>query len=287
MKYDVFISHAREDKAEFVSPLAERLVKLGVRVWYDELSLQIGDSLAYSIDEGLANSSFGIVVLSRSFLQKSWTKYELQSLIQKEMNAPKTILPIWHDINYNEVLEFSPFLAGKFSIDTSNTNIEDIVNRVVRGVRPDIYEKAQADSKANEVAPSLKEPIKKRKVVSLSFDTENVFNISVDMPAFQGRIQHFVDLLREFPDNFFLSYVSFSDIQQWFFANVHILHSNDNYMAFSILIEEGDSSLPSAFTLGIFDKEHSEIIKSASYKIGALDEKIREIHSKHRLVVYE
>src|SRR6185312_12727621 len=43
--FDVFISHASEDKNEVVRPLAEALRKGGLEVWYDEFELRIGDSL--------------------------------------------------------------------------------------------------------------------------------------------------------------------------------------------------------------------------------------------------
>lgn len=61
--YDVFISHASEDKDEVVRPLAQALINQGLKVWYDEFELKIGDSLRRKIDKGLANSNFGIVVL--------------------------------------------------------------------------------------------------------------------------------------------------------------------------------------------------------------------------------
>ena len=68
--YDAFISHASEDKAGFVRPLAKALGKMGFRVWYDEFELRVGDSLRQSIDKGLINSRFGIVVLSSAFFAK-------------------------------------------------------------------------------------------------------------------------------------------------------------------------------------------------------------------------
>jgi hypothetical protein len=55
-KWDVFISHASEDKAQLARPLASALNDRGISVWYDELSLKMGDSLRSSIDFGLANS---------------------------------------------------------------------------------------------------------------------------------------------------------------------------------------------------------------------------------------
>ena len=37
---DLFISHASEDKDELVRPLAKRLEKAGVDVWYDEYAIK-------------------------------------------------------------------------------------------------------------------------------------------------------------------------------------------------------------------------------------------------------
>ncbi len=60
MKTELFISHASEDKDEVARPLAEELTRLGFRVWYDEYSLRLGDSLREKIDEGLANCTYGL-----------------------------------------------------------------------------------------------------------------------------------------------------------------------------------------------------------------------------------
>ena len=70
MLYDVFISHASEDKPGFVRLLADKLKERRIEVWYDEFSLQVGDSLRQSIDQGLAKSRYGIVILSHHFFQK-------------------------------------------------------------------------------------------------------------------------------------------------------------------------------------------------------------------------
>ena len=43
--HDVFISHASEDKDAIVRPLANALISCGLKVWYDEFTLRIGDSL--------------------------------------------------------------------------------------------------------------------------------------------------------------------------------------------------------------------------------------------------
>lgn len=76
-KWDVFISHASEDKDAIARPLAEELRRRGLRVWYDEFVLEVGDSLSEKIDEGLAASHHGVVVLSPKFFEKDWSKKEL------------------------------------------------------------------------------------------------------------------------------------------------------------------------------------------------------------------
>lgn len=101
--FDFFISHASEDKDDFVRHLANELTELGLKIWYDEFSLEIGDSLRRSIDYGLGNSRFGIVVLSRAFFAKQWPQYELDALVNKAMSGEKVILPIWHGVQHQDV----------------------------------------------------------------------------------------------------------------------------------------------------------------------------------------
>jgi len=61
--WDVFICHASEDKKDIAKPLALALIKMGLKVWYDEFTLKVGDSLRRSIDYGLSQSRYGIVIL--------------------------------------------------------------------------------------------------------------------------------------------------------------------------------------------------------------------------------
>jgi Domain of unknown function (DUF1883)/TIR domain len=125
-EYDVFISHATEDKDEIVRPLANELVSAGLRVWYDEFALRIGDSLRRNIDAGLAKSRFGVVVLSHAFFAKNWPQYELDGLVTREMTGEQTILPLWHRITKAEVIARSPSLADKVARNTADYTIEEI-----------------------------------------------------------------------------------------------------------------------------------------------------------------
>ena len=136
-EYDVFISYASEDKTEFVHPLANELRNAGLRVWYDEFEMGIGDSLRGKIDHGIAHSRFSVVVLSRSFVKKGWPSYELDGIVTRSVSgdSDKTLLPIWHDITKQEVMNYSPSLAGKVAWSTANYTIAEIASEIVDVVR--------------------------------------------------------------------------------------------------------------------------------------------------------
>lgn len=129
MKTKIFISHASEDKADIARPLAEGLREDGFEVWYDEYSLTIGDSLEESIGEGITSCDFGVLIISSIFLQKPWTKTELKALFNKELGRGKVILPIWHNVNKNELLEKAPLLVDKLAA-SSDDGIPNLVKKI-------------------------------------------------------------------------------------------------------------------------------------------------------------
>ncbi|EHZ3054554.1 toll/interleukin-1 receptor domain-containing protein, partial [Salmonella enterica subsp. enterica] len=129
--YDFFISHASEDKDIFVRPLVNELNRLGISVWYDEQTLEVGDSLRRKIDSGLRKAAYGIVVLSHDFLNKKWPEYELDSLIDRAIHDDnKVILPIWHNINAQDVSKYSHYLADKIALQTSIQSVEEIAREL-------------------------------------------------------------------------------------------------------------------------------------------------------------
>src|SRR5260370_31793293 len=135
-KHDVFISHAWEDKDAIARPLAEELRKRGLDVWYDEFSLKVGDHLRESIDKGLANSRFGVVILSPHFFAKEWPQYELDGLVAEEKGRKKkVILPVWHEVSQADVRKFSPTLAG-VKAARSSTGFSRVADEICEAIPP-------------------------------------------------------------------------------------------------------------------------------------------------------
>ncbi len=117
---DIFMSHAGEDKLDLAMPLAAELERRGLSVWIDQQELAVGDSLNEKIDAGLAMARFGVVVLSHAFFSKRWTRRELDGLVARETVGGKTIiLPVWHGLEVEDVVRYSPTLAGKLAVNSS------------------------------------------------------------------------------------------------------------------------------------------------------------------------
>ena len=133
--FDVFISHTSEDKDEVVRPLATALRDAGLKVWYDEFELRIGDSLRRKIDKGLASSRFGVVVLSRDFFGRGWPEYELDGLVTRTVSGEQVLLPVWHNVTKREVMDHSPPLADRVARSTATHTVEEIAAEIVDVLR--------------------------------------------------------------------------------------------------------------------------------------------------------
>lgn len=131
-EYDVFVSHAFEDKEDFVDDLVAEMRKLDLKVWYDSDKLKWGDSMREKIDRGLSKSKYGVVVLSPNYIAEQiyWTKAELNGLFQVETINGKTILPIWHNLTKKQVVEYSPIIADRKAMTTASMTAEEIANEL-------------------------------------------------------------------------------------------------------------------------------------------------------------
>jgi TIR domain len=152
--YDVFISHASEDKSVFVTPLAHALRTFGLNVWFDNFTLKVGDSLHDSIERGLARSRYGVVVLSLKFISKRWPREELNGLFARQVGGRKVILPVWHEISAAQMRRHLPMLADKYAPQSSD-GIEAVARLLVETIRPELLELDVRQASAFEAGESF------------------------------------------------------------------------------------------------------------------------------------
>jgi hypothetical protein len=105
-----------------------------LRVWFDEWTLKLGDSLRRKIDEGLRASAYGVVVLSPSFFAKNWPQAELDALFAIEMTGRKVILPVRHGLTHQQLVTHSPTLAGLLATDSAK-GIRTVANEICSAIK--------------------------------------------------------------------------------------------------------------------------------------------------------
>jgi len=136
MNRDIFISYASEDRIDVVQPLYDSLNQGGLRVWIDENDIMLGGILREEIEKGLAESRFGLIILSQAYMNKKWPKRELDALLALETAERQKILPIWHKLSEPDVKLLSPILAARAALSTEK-GIDTVAKKIIAKVYSD------------------------------------------------------------------------------------------------------------------------------------------------------
>ncbi len=135
MTYDAFISHASEDKEAFVKPLVIELEKRGLKIWYDEFSIDDGANIPLSINKGIADSNYGIAVFSKMYFKKKWPAEELAALTTRQIYLRRTIIPVWYKITVEDMAANAPLWASNKAPSFPNETIQKIANRLAKQLK--------------------------------------------------------------------------------------------------------------------------------------------------------
>jgi hypothetical protein len=133
--YDLFISHAVEDKIPLVNELAARLEAQGIKVWYTGQELSIGDEVCNTLVAGMRQSRCGVIIFSRSYISKMTSSAEFSTLLQYKRNGKKVIIPVIFEVTSDE-------LAAKHILPDSADAIyttaarDDVVSQIVQQIGP-------------------------------------------------------------------------------------------------------------------------------------------------------
>lgn len=129
-EWDVFLSYARIDGSEIGRELRSRLEAQGVRVWFDEVSIQPGKSQARQMDQGLAKAHCGIALLTPAYIAgRFWTERELGALLSKN-----TLIPVLHGVTFEQVKEYSGILPDLAGFETVRHSAGEIADKIADAV---------------------------------------------------------------------------------------------------------------------------------------------------------
>lgn len=141
-EYDAFISHAVEDKMPIANELCAKLERAGLKIWYSGKELGVGDSIEKTIQNGLNRSRYGIVIFSPTYLAKNWTIREFYTLLAKEIEEHKVILPVLYNITLDDLKNKDLVMADRFAVN-ADRGIDFVVERLVQEIKKSYAVKTQ------------------------------------------------------------------------------------------------------------------------------------------------
>lgn len=125
--YDLFLSHANTDKIDYVDEFYSILKELEINIFYDKEELDWGDHWKNRILDGVRESEFAIIVISKNFFGREWTEHELNQFLHKQNESgQKIILPLLHNIDYSDLKNQYPQLEFIQCIKSSDFTKENI-----------------------------------------------------------------------------------------------------------------------------------------------------------------
>ena len=92
--FDVFISHASEDKETVARPVYEACRAVGVAAFLDDKYIKWGDSLTEKINHALGRSRLVLAVMSAYSLGKTWPALEVNAALAREIAGRQKVLPL-------------------------------------------------------------------------------------------------------------------------------------------------------------------------------------------------
>ena len=162
----LFVSYASEDSA-FAEELASALKAEGAEVWFAPWSIRIGDSFPRQIDNGLARADYAVVILSKQYFQKNWTRKELDALLVKESFGKKVILPVRFGIEAGDIAASSLLLSTTHSFVAGDDTVR-LARELLKGIAT---QEEVVAAKVQEVFPiATRETEASKRSVPLAID---------------------------------------------------------------------------------------------------------------------
>lgn len=134
-RWDVFVSHASEDKVAFVDGLVAGLKAVGLKVWYDRSEMTGGGGVVRTLDEGLRNSRFCVVVLSPNYFAKQWTRAELDAVLHNDLSlGGARTLPVLFNMKASDIAQHHVLLADRRIVADAANDLTTVIKALLNAI---------------------------------------------------------------------------------------------------------------------------------------------------------
>lgn len=133
-KYEVFLSHAVEDREIIVGEIHARLDLGEVKMWYSATSLKPGEILNDAIKKAVTESRFGVVILTKNSIDRDWPTAELNWLEMQNKNGKRVVLPVLHDLEIEALPPRIRILAEKYCLRTTR-GMDFVIGKILEEIK--------------------------------------------------------------------------------------------------------------------------------------------------------
>jgi RNA-directed DNA polymerase len=92
--FDIFLSHASEDKAEIAQPIFEACSRAGLKAFLDQAHIGWGDNFAKKINTALGSARTVLVIVSSNSVSKEWPLAEINTALAFEVEGTKRVIAL-------------------------------------------------------------------------------------------------------------------------------------------------------------------------------------------------
>ncbi len=139
---NIFISFSGTAREEFAIKFLNFYKQYGLKCWYDQHELFLGDELKEAImQKGIETANYSILIINKSYLSRNWPCQEAIKLYEQfEIKKDSVIFPILLDITKEEVKnsQLSFLLNIKYQFLHTGESITNIGLQILNRIFHDI-----------------------------------------------------------------------------------------------------------------------------------------------------
>lgn len=152
--FEVFISHASEDKEAIARPIFEACRALGLKAFLDQEHIGWGESFTRKINTALGASRTVIAIVSPAAVSKEWPVAEINAALAMEIDGAKTVVPLM--VGKPDLSKLPLIAAKNHMVWTGDAEaVAERLRVAVKGAEKVRYEPEDGEIEADEPATSV------------------------------------------------------------------------------------------------------------------------------------
>ena len=135
-QFDVFLSNAHRDSS-VAAALAKALKKKGLRVWYDQEQVRLGDSFLRDIEYALEHSHCFLLLISPHYSRSQWSNFEMGVALSRAREGHRIVPVFIGDIDSLALPPYVRHFQGFHVKDAKDFCADEMASKIAEVLKQD------------------------------------------------------------------------------------------------------------------------------------------------------